>query len=130
MNEKKHFIDKKVKNLEESLEEIKQRGNLSGVLLVSREGNILSNNFEEEIDTTIFSAMCASVLESAETLRNILAEVKPPKIITELDDRSIMLIRCSSTLFLVLFIDDNSNIDPILDTIDDYIHKIILISST
>ncbi len=130
MTEKKPEINKSSKKLVEFLEEIKKRGNFPGVLIVSREGNIVSYDFEEEIDIPIFSAMCASVLESAENLRDMLSENKPPKIITELDDRSIILIRCSNALFLVLFINDDSNPDPVLDALDDYINKLILITST
>ncbi|MFX1236800.1 MAG: roadblock/LC7 domain-containing protein [Promethearchaeota archaeon] len=130
MSNNKTSIQRHAKKLEELLAELKLKGNLIGVMLVSREGNVVSNNFKRDIDKTTFSAMCALAIESADTLRDILSEGTSLKIITELNNCSIILMKCSNALFLVFFVGNSSNMDPVIDKIDDYIKKIILLYTT
>ncbi|MFX0010224.1 MAG: hypothetical protein ACFE9R_07915, partial [Candidatus Hermodarchaeota archaeon] len=55
----------KVKKLNQVLTQIKENGNLLGVLYAYRDGGLIAENFNEKIDFENFTSMCASVLESA-----------------------------------------------------------------
>ena len=115
-----------LKNVNVLLDEIKEKGDLNGVLLAFRDGGLISEAGENGLDRKQFSAMCASVLESAEGLGQTIGEGKIGKIITELKDQSILMIKCNKKSFLVLFFKDDSKVSYITKNLDDYVQKIII----
>ncbi len=114
-----------LKNMNILLDEIKEKGNLKNVLLAFRDGGLISEVGDDELDQIQFSAMCASVLKSAEGLGQTIGEEKLGKIIAELEDQSIMIVKCNIKAFLVLFFKDDSKVEFITNNLDGYIHKII-----
>ena len=108
------------------LNEMKTRGNLKGVLFANRNGDLIAENIENNLDRNIFAAMCASVLESAEDLRKNLSSKKLNKIIAELENsQTILMITCGDRTFLSFVLEKESNIDQVLKNIDIYCKKIL-----
>ena len=112
--------------LNEIIGEIKSTGKLIGVLLSDREGTLILENVSMEFDKFNCSSMCASVLESALTLGRILEDQKVAKIITEVEETSIIILECDEKRFLTLFADFESKINVLLEDIENYIKKIVL----
>ncbi len=106
------------------MEEILKKGNLKHVLLVLRDGRLLSEAGEGGFNRVQFSAMCASVLGSAEDLGQTIGDSKTSKIITELEEQSIIIFKCSKKTFLVIIFKDDSKIDFITSNLNEYITKI------
>lgn len=113
--------------IQQIIDEIKKKGNLNGVLFAYKEGSLITENLEAPLDKSVFSSMCASVLESASSLGKSSGGLKLKKIITELESQVIIIIECSDETFLVLFVNENSETKKILNEIDLYIRKIILL---
>jgi len=123
MNDIKLSQAQKFKKLELVLEEIKNVGKLKGVILSDRDGGLITENVGEDKDYNEFSAMCASVLESAEGLgQNIGGNVS--KIITELDKQTIVIIKCENKTFLSFLIEKDSHFELVLKKISDFTQKI------
>ncbi|MHA1105885.1 MAG: roadblock/LC7 domain-containing protein [Promethearchaeota archaeon] len=109
------------KDIQIIIDEIKKKGNLNGVLFSYKEGKMITENLEAPLDKSVFSSMCASVLESASSLGKSSGGLKLKKIITELESQTIIIIECTDKTFLALFVNENS------ETKDSYIRKIILL---
>jgi predicted regulator of Ras-like GTPase activity (Roadblock/LC7/MglB family) len=120
----KDIITEKLKGL---IDEIKHVGSLIGVLLSDREGNLILDNVSIDFDKSNCSSMCASLLESALTLGRISGDQKLVKIITEVEETSIIILECDEKRFLTIFANFESNIKALLGEIKDYIKKIVLI---
>lgn len=123
MNEGKLSQAQKFYKLKQVLDEIKNQGRLKGVLLADRDGGLILENIEQDKDYNEFSAMCASVLESAEGLGKII-ESKINKIITELDRQTLVIIECEKKTFLAFLIEKDSNFGLILNKMVDYTQEI------
>ncbi|MHA1468086.1 MAG: roadblock/LC7 domain-containing protein [Promethearchaeota archaeon] len=123
MNERKLSQAQKFKKLELVLEEIKTLGKLKGVILADRDGVLITENVGEDKDYNMFSAMCASVLESAEGLGHSIGG-NVSKIITELDEQTIVIIQCENKTFLSFIIEKDSHFGLVLDKMADYKQKI------
>ena len=123
MNEGKLSQAQKFKKLELILEEIKNVGKLKGVILADRDGALITENVGEDKDYNEFSAMCASVLESAEGLGQMIGN-KVSKIITDLDEQTIVIIECENKTFLSFLIEKDSQFGLVLNKIADFKRKI------
>ena len=117
----------KVKKLTKIIDQIKENGNLLGVLFAHRDGGLIAENFKEEIDFDNFTSMCASVLESAISLGRTMGDRKAAKIIVELGTQTIVIVECDEKTFLVFNLNYASNFKVILEQIQDYIRKIIFL---
>jgi predicted regulator of Ras-like GTPase activity (Roadblock/LC7/MglB family) len=117
----------KSKKLTKILNDIRQDGNLKAVLFSNKDGELIKENQEEEIDSDLFSSMCASVLESAQGLAKNLGDKKVSKIIAELENQSIIILECDKKTFLTLILKKESKINKILDNFENYIRKIIFL---
>ena len=127
MNEESKRIKKRSSNLKKIIDELKKIGNFKGVALISRTGTLISKNIDFEFNEHIFSAMCASVIESSEIFGRSISQKKMNKIITEFDNQSIILIGTGKDSFIVLFTDDNSKVEFFLNNFDKYHKKIDLV---
>jgi len=117
----------KDRDIKQIIDEIKKHGNLSGVLFSYKEGSLITDNLHIPLDKSVFSSMCASVLESASSLGKSSGGLKLKKIITELESQIVIILECSDETFIVLFVNENSETKKILDDMDSYIRKIILL---
>ena len=111
MNDKDPINSQKLEKLKEVLNEMKFKANLGGILFANRNGDIIAYNIKEISEIEKMSSMCASVLESAEEMGKILNDKQINKIIAELDDKAIMLIKCNDKTFLTLIIENFSKIE-------------------
>ena len=125
MNHNKPSHPHSIKNVELIVGEIKERGNLHAALLAFKDGGIISEVGGDDRDSNQFSAMCASVLKSAEGLGQTFGEGNVGRIITELEDQSIIIVKCSEKTYLVLFFKHDTEVDFITKNLDGYIQKII-----
>jgi predicted regulator of Ras-like GTPase activity (Roadblock/LC7/MglB family) len=117
----------KRKKLKEIIDEIKSTGRLIGVILSDREGTLILENVSMEFDKSNCSSMSASVLESALALGRILEDQKVSKIITEVEEISIIILECDEKRFLTLFANYESKINVLIEEIKNFIKKIVLI---
>ena len=116
-----------LKELKKIIDEIKEKGNLLGIIVSYRDGNLVLENIGENFDCDTFTAMCASVIASAEALGYTIKNQKFNRIIVELHEKNMVIIGITLHLFIILFFNDQSKIDMILEHMDNYVNKIIQI---
>ena len=109
------------------LKEIRIEGNLKAVLFSNRDGQLIREEVEDDIDSYLFSSMCASVLESAQGLANNIGDKRVSKVIAELEKQSIIILECDKKNFLTLILKKDSKINKILENIENYMRKIIFL---
>lgn len=123
MNDNKLPQAQKLKKLELLLEEIKNIGKLKGLILADRDGGLITENVGEDKDFNEFSAMCASVLEGAEGLGRLIGD-RVSKIITDINEQTIVIIECENNTYISFLIEKDSNFGLVLDRITDFKRKI------
>jgi len=111
------------------LDEIKNKGNFSGIFFVKRNGEIINENSEKTINSKEFVSMCASVLEGATGLSKAIGNQKVNKIIAELNEETIIIIEIDKNSFLICILNKKSNTNIIVDKLEKYIQKIITLSN-
>lgn len=114
----------KLEELKEVLEEIKEKGNLIGTVFAKRDGSLIFENVGIDFNGKQFSSMCASVLESASRLGETIGSRNIKKIITELEEKTIIVIECNNKTFLTLVIKHDSKVHHILDHLQEYNAKL------
>ncbi|MFX1426860.1 MAG: roadblock/LC7 domain-containing protein [Promethearchaeota archaeon] len=110
------------------INELKTQGNFTGVLYIRRDGEILNESIEKPIDTKAFASMCASVLEGAMELSETMGNQNIRKIIAELNNETIIIIRIENSSFLVCILNPQSNSNLLLEDLDRYIQNIMQFS--
>lgn len=117
-------------NLEKAkaiINEIKEIGELKGTILANRNGDLIAENLGKEFDTKNFAAMCASVLESAEQLGQDVHDQKIGKIIAELKNGQIIIIReCRSEIFFSFVLEKYSKVEKIFKNLEKFCKEILL----
>ena len=116
-----------VKKITQIIDLIKSNGNLLGVLFAYRDGGLITENFNVNIDFNNFTSMCASVLESTIGLGRTMGDRKTGKIIAELESQTIVITECDEKTFLAFNINKESNFNVILEKMEDFIRKIIFL---
>ncbi|MFX1324916.1 MAG: roadblock/LC7 domain-containing protein [Promethearchaeota archaeon] len=92
------------------LNNLKEKGDFIGFLLIDRNGEIISENVSVNMDSKKFASMCASVLESALGLGQTVGSQKINKIIAELDEKTVLIIQMNDNKNFISFIlGDESN---------------------
>ena len=126
MNNSNPFYSLNLKEIRQILDQIKDLGKLDGVMLANRDGILIVENINVRSDYNEFAAMTASVLESAEDMGNTIGINKIGNIMAELENQSIIIIiKCDNTkTFLTLIFKKESNIERVLQKLDDYCQKI------
>jgi predicted regulator of Ras-like GTPase activity (Roadblock/LC7/MglB family) len=125
MNNNNPLYSPNLKEIRQILDQIKDLGKLDGVMLANRDGVLIVENINIRSDYNEFAAMTASVLESAEDMGNTIGINKIGNILAELENQSIIIIKCDDTnTFLTLIFKKESNIERVLQKLDDYCQKI------
>jgi predicted regulator of Ras-like GTPase activity (Roadblock/LC7/MglB family) len=125
MNNNNPLYSPNLKEIRQILDQIKDLGKLDGVMLANRDGVLIVENINVRSDYNEFAAMTASVLESAEDMGNTIGINKIGNILAELENQSIIIIKCDDTnTFLTLIFKKESNIERVLQKLDDYCQKI------
>ncbi len=130
MNPENSSIIQKFGRLIQILYELKQKGDLPGILLSYKNGELIYNIFNTDIKNLNgheLSSMCASVLESANSLSRVVGENKLIKIVAELNLYMLVIIQCDENIFLTFIVDHNSHVNDALNSIETYIKKIIFL---
>ncbi|MEJ2250410.1 MAG: roadblock/LC7 domain-containing protein [Candidatus Lokiarchaeota archaeon] len=109
--------------LKKILTEIKNKGNLVGIILSTKDGRLIVKSLSEK-DMSEFIAMHASVLKSAENLGSSMDNRNISNIITELESKTILTKNCTPNTFLILIFDKKSKVDTLLKNLDKYIKQI------
>lgn len=104
---------------------IKEQGNLSGVILSHKDGRLIVENTEGRYNFNEFIPLIASALRSAEGIGDCVSGRKVKKIIAQLENISIMILKTKTkNAFLALIINEESFISPILKDLDNLSQKI------
>jgi predicted regulator of Ras-like GTPase activity (Roadblock/LC7/MglB family) len=111
------------------LDEIKNKGNFTGIFFAKRNGELINENSEKSFNSKEFVSMCASVLEGATGLSKTMHSQKVNKIIAELNDETILIVEINKNSFLICILNAQSNISIILDDLEKYIQKILTLSN-
>ena len=111
------------------LDEMKDLGNLKGVMLSYQDGRLIAENFGECSKNNEFVAMCASVLESAKGLGHNIGvnQLSSLRVVAELERKTILLVKCNKEMFLNFIFDNEFNIDAVLNKLTEYNQKILAI---
>ena len=105
--------------------DIKTIAKLSGVILSYLDGRLIVKETDLDYNMEVFIPMVASVLKSADGLGKTIGGRSLQKIIAQLEDISLMILKSNDkNIFLTLIINDNTNMDPLLEQINDYFDKI------
>ena len=128
MNDSSPHSRNTLEKIKSILDEMKEKGDFYGLALLNQEGNPIIDNVEQDFDRDIFAAMNASVMKCAEDLGKVIGDRKVCKIITELHDKMIIIVRCGEEKLLIIFFKKHSINGYIIDELHDYVQKISEIS--
>jgi predicted regulator of Ras-like GTPase activity (Roadblock/LC7/MglB family) len=121
--------DKK-EQLSKILEQLKQEGRFQGILLSYRNGELIFSRLNEDLkhlNGSELSSMCASVLEGANNLSEVIGEASLTKVVAELNFYMLIIIQCDKNVFLTLISDCDSLVSDALDNIEKIMKKIIFL---
>jgi len=107
------------------LDDIKKKGNFTGILFAKRNGELIHENIEKSFMSKEFVSMCASVLEGAINLSKTIESQRLIKIIADLKGETIIIIEIDKNSFLTCLLNAESNTSVILDKLDNYVQKIV-----
>ena len=126
MNENSDNNNIESKKLSRILDDLKENGNLTGVIFTKRNGEVIEEKIAENVDSKILSSMCATVLESAVGLGETVGNQHVIKIIAELEESSIIIVEIKEKLsFLILILNKFSDTNVFLSQLGNYIQKLI-----
>lgn len=118
------FDAQRLKSLNSILDEYKTKGKLTGILFAFYDGELIAENVNKTYDAPQFAAMCASVLGAAFGLGQTMSDRKGNKIIAEVGDHTIIIVKCDDRSFLAFLINKESKTDLILNDLKELIAKI------
>jgi len=113
-----------LEKLQSILDEIKEKGDLTGAILSYGDDELIVENLNKEFDSKTFSAMCASIIGGAEGLGQTIGDRVFRKIITELEDYTMIMMGCGKQASLALIIPKTSTGGTIIDNLEEYCNKI------
>ena len=106
------------------LDDLRSQGNFTGVFLAKRNGELIDENVKKFIDSKELVSMCASVLEGATELSETMENQQVNKIIAELDEETIFIVKVNKNSFLICILNAQSNSRLIVENLEEYIQKI------
>ncbi|UCD00704.1 MAG: roadblock/LC7 domain-containing protein [Promethearchaeota archaeon] len=120
-----HSNLQKFNALYQILDDIKNQGNLEGIIFAYRDGKLIIENLGDKFDSKKFISMCASVLESALGIGEALGNREINKIVAEVEEKAIIIFECDDKTFLTILIKKESNVNLILSKLKEIIQKIV-----
>jgi predicted regulator of Ras-like GTPase activity (Roadblock/LC7/MglB family) len=103
---------------------MRSRGNLTGIFLAKRNGELISEKSVKEIDSKALVSMCASVLESATEMSETMGKQQVNKIIAELNENTIYITKVDKNLFLICILNAKTNTKVIVEDLEDYLSRL------
>lgn len=125
MNYMNHSNLQKFDELYQILDDIKNQGNLEGIIFAYRDGGLIGENIGDKFDSKKFISMCASVLESALGIGETIGNREINKIVAEVAEKAILIFECDDKTFLTILVKKESNVNLILSKLNEIIQKII-----
>ncbi|MFW9998803.1 MAG: hypothetical protein ACFE9Q_04530 [Candidatus Hodarchaeota archaeon] len=119
-----HSNSNKYKEAFQLANEIKNKGNLEGIIFAYRDGVLIYENVGDEFNSKNFTSMCATVLESAVGIGETIGNQKFKKVIAELEEKTILIFECNITTFFILILNRESNISYIMNKLEEIIEKV------
>lgn len=125
MNYMNHSNLDKFEELYQILDNIKNQGKLDGIIFAYRDGRLIVENIGDKFDSKKFISMCASVLESALGIGETVGNREIHKIIAEVAEKTILIFECDEKTFLTILVNKESNVNLILNKLNENVQKII-----
>ncbi len=107
------------------INDLKNNGNLDGAIFAYRDGGLIIESIGNNGKSKELLSMCASVLESAVGIGDVIGSQKITKVIAELEEKTILIFECDNNTFLILVINRESNASYILNRLDGIIQDMI-----
>ena len=107
------------------LRKLKEEIGFTDILISTKDGKKLVRNLETKFHSKKFSAMCASVLRSAQDIGNAADDRNVDKIITRLEDKNIIIMNINENFFMILVCNENAKVKRFLDSKEKYLEKIL-----
>lgn len=120
-----HSNLQKFDELYQILDDIKNQGNLEGIIFAYRDGRLIVENIGDKFDSKKFISMCASVLESALGIGETIGNRKIHEIVAEVAEKAILIFECDDKTFLTILVKKESNVNLILSKLNEIIQKIV-----
>jgi predicted regulator of Ras-like GTPase activity (Roadblock/LC7/MglB family) len=120
-----HSNLQKIDKIYHILDDIKNQGNLEGIIFAYRDGRHIVENLGDKFDSKKFISMCASVLESALGIRETIGNREINKIVAEVDEKAILIFECDDKTFLTILVKKESNVNLVLSKLKEIIQNIV-----
>jgi len=114
----------KFREVSQIINEIKDEANLEGIIFATRDGELISENIGDELNSKKIASMCATVLESAVGIGHSIGNQKIKKIIAELEEKTIFILDCDRSTFFVIIINRESHISSLMSKLEEVIQKV------
>jgi len=118
------FRSDKFREVSQIINEIKDKANLEGIIFATRDGELISENIGDELNSKKIASMCATVLESAVGIGDSIGNQKVKKIIAELEEKTIFILDCDRSTFFVIIINRESHISALMSKLEEVIQKV------
>jgi predicted regulator of Ras-like GTPase activity (Roadblock/LC7/MglB family) len=107
------------------LRKLKEEIGFTDILISTKDSESEITNLETKFHSKKFSAMCASVLRSAQDIGNAADDRNVDKIITRLEDKNIIIMNINENFFMILVCNENAKVKRFLDSKEKYLEKIL-----
>ncbi|MFW9901675.1 MAG: roadblock/LC7 domain-containing protein [Candidatus Thorarchaeota archaeon] len=114
----------KFREVSQIINEIKDEANLEGIIFATRDGELISENIGDELNSKKIASMCATVLESAVGIGDSIGNQKIKKIIAELEEKTIFILDCDRSTFFIIIINRESHISSLMSKLEEVIQKV------
>jgi predicted regulator of Ras-like GTPase activity (Roadblock/LC7/MglB family) len=125
MNDQNSSDFTKKEKLSSFLGKLKKEIGFTDILVSTKDGKKLVRKLETKFHSKKFSAMCASVLRSAQDIGNAADDRNVDKIITRLEDKNIIIMNINKEFFMILICNENAKVKRFLDSKEKYLEKIL-----
>ncbi|MGV9198206.1 MAG: roadblock/LC7 domain-containing protein [Promethearchaeia archaeon] len=111
------------------LEVMRKSGNLCGIILASKNGDLiredLSNDFEKVItDLDNLTAMCATMFESSRGIAHNSNNQDISQIFAELADHNIIIKECNQEMIFIMIVTKSKNSYNLMVNFNDFVDKV------
>ena len=118
------FRSDKFREVSQIINEIKDKANLEGIIFATRDGELISENIGDELNSKKIASMCATVLESAVGIGDSIGNQKVKKIIAELEEKTIFILDCNRSTFFIIILNRESHISALMSKLEEVIQKV------
>ena len=114
----------KFREVYQIINKIKDEANLDGIIFANKDGELISENIGDELNSKKIASMSATVLESAVGIGDSIGNQKIKKIVAELEDKTLFILECDRSTFFIIIINRESHISYIMSKLEEMIQKV------